>query len=168
MVNKTVIIPVIDIESIDSAMPSIVEWLTRLRSNVKVNLIHTIDLHGLDAATPILEEMRIKNIQLRKLAEKFEVHDMKASHKVKIGSVMDMVVDEAKKSNAFSVLLCTDGRSGFTKLLAGNVVNGIINKSPCPVVVFKPKLVRFTDKIAQDVSSRFKKLTSQTTAEQSV
>ncbi len=168
MVNKTVIIPVIDIKSIDSAMPSIVEWLTRLRSNVRVRLIHTIDSHGLDAATPTLEEMRIKNIQLRELAEKFEVHDMTASHKVKIGSIMDMVVDEARNSNAFSVLLCTDGRSGFTKLLAGNVVNGIINKSPCPVVVFKPKLVKFTDKITQDISSRFKRFTSHMTAEQSV
>jgi nucleotide-binding universal stress UspA family protein len=159
MDGKNILIPLTDTAGLRATLPNMLDWLEKLKGGVTVNMLYIIDPHNLDAGTPIAEEMRIKKIQLRELAVKFEEHGINANYTVKLGSFVDEVVREAKETGAFSVLMCTNGRGWLSRIASGFAVERIINRTSCPVIIFKSGLLRFTDKVVHGVTSRVKKLT---------
>jgi len=155
---KNILVPITDVNKLKIVLPDMVEWLRKLRGKVGVNLLYVAEAHGLDAATPTLEEIRVKKAQLRELAKQFEAQGMNAHYKVKLGDLVEDVTQEARDSSAFSILMCADERSRLPKMVNRDVVERIIGRSPCPVVVFKPKLMKFTDR-SMALLARFKRLT---------
>ncbi len=167
MPHKNVVVAVTDVEVLKKAVPSMVEWMGRLNGGGRVTLLYVEDVYNLDAATPVLEDMRIKETQLREVAELFESHGVDADYSIRAGRFPEEVVREAKKLRSFAILLSTDGRAGLSRLFSGSVIEEIIRNSPCPVVVFKPKLLKFTDRIALSLSSRIKRLSAAAALDQS-
>lgn len=160
MADKNVVIAVTDAGVLSKALPSMVEWMKKLNGNVKATLLYVAEVNDLEAATPVLEEMRIKEAQLRELAEEFEQYGVEVKPKLKAGRVASEIVHEARKVGAFAILTSTNGRSGLSRVLAGSMIEEVIRRAPCPVVVFKPRLLKFTDKIALILSSKIKKLSA--------
>jgi nucleotide-binding universal stress UspA family protein len=167
MADKNVVIAVTDVGVLRKALPSMVEWTNKLTGNVKATLLYVAEVHDMEAATPVLEDMRIKKAQLRELAEEFAQHGIEAKIKLKAGRLAREIVREARETGAFAILMSTDGRAGLSRVLAASVIEEVIRRAPCPVVVFKPKLLRFTDKIALTLSSRIKKLSASAALDQS-
>ncbi len=167
MPHKNVVVAVTDVDALKKAIPSMVEWMGRLSGNGRVTLLYVEDVYNLDAATPVLEDMKIKEIQLREVAELFEEHGVEAEWRVKAGRFSEEVVKEAKRLKSFAILISTDGRAGLSKMFSGSTIEEIIRSAPCPVVVFKPKLLRFTDRIALTLSSRIKRLSAAAALDQS-
>ncbi|HUI87017.1 MAG TPA: universal stress protein [Nitrososphaerales archaeon] len=52
-------------------------------------------------------------------------------------SVVEAVVDRATKDKVQLVVLGTRGMTGFKKMLLGSVSSGVVNHSPCPVLVVR-------------------------------
>ncbi len=167
MTYKNVVIAVTDIRVLRKALPNMVEWMNKLTGDVKATLLYVAEVSDMEAATPVLEDMRIKEVQLRELAEEFAQHGIRAKFKLKAGSLSREIVREARETGAFAILMSTDGRAGLSRMLTASVIEEVIKRAPCPVVVFKPKLLRFTDKIALTLSSRIKKLSASAALEQS-
>jgi nucleotide-binding universal stress UspA family protein len=157
-----VIIAVTDLELTAKSLPSMVEWLSKLRGRLRVTLLYIEDACNSDAAIPILEDIRVKDAQLTKLAKEFSYHGIAARAKVKVGVPTDEIIREARAKGAFAILMSAVARSGISRMLFSNTVEDVIRRSPCPVVVFKPRLLKFTEKIGMALSSRIKKLRANT------
>jgi len=52
-------------------------------------------------------------------------------------SVVEAIVDTASKEKSQLVVIGTRGMTGFKKMLLGSVSNGVVNHSPCPVMVVR-------------------------------
>jgi nucleotide-binding universal stress UspA family protein len=52
-------------------------------------------------------------------------------------SVVEAIVERASKDSVELVVIGTRGMTGFKKMLLGSVSNGVINHSPCPVLVVR-------------------------------
>ena len=58
-------------------------------------------------------------------------------HKFIIGSPVDDLVEYAKENAIDLVVMGTHGRSGLSRLLMGSVAEGVVRRSPCPVLTIK-------------------------------
>jgi nucleotide-binding universal stress UspA family protein len=54
------------------------------------------------------------------------------------GSPRFHIVDQARKLEAYYVVLGSHGHSALYDLLAGSTASGVLKKAPCPVVVIPP------------------------------
>jgi hypothetical protein len=154
---KNVLIPVINVSGVENALPDMVNWLKKVKDDVGVDLLYVAEVHDLDAATPTLKDMETKKVHLRKLADKFADHGFKANFRVMMGRQEDVILGEAAKSGVFTVLMAADGR----RILPSKTIESIINKSSCPVVVFQPQLVKFTESVAAGVSTSSEAISAQ-------
>jgi nucleotide-binding universal stress UspA family protein len=158
MEDKNIIIGVTDLELTTKTLPNMVEWLRKLSGRLRVTLLYVEDACGTEAAIPVLEDIRAKDAELMKLAKEFEIYGIPARTRVKVGVPADEIIREARSKGAFAILMSALARSGISRVLFSSVVEDVIRRSPCPVVVFKPRLLRFTERIGVALSSRINKL----------
>lgn len=158
MEDKKIVIAVNDLEVMAKTLPSMVEWVKKLRGKVSATLLYVANVSDMEAGIHALEDMKIKDLQLTKLAKDFTLHGIPAESKVTVGVPANEIVREARKKRAFAILMSTAGRGRLSNVLFGSTVEAVIRGTPCPVVVFKPRLLRFTEKIGAALSSRIKKL----------
>jgi nucleotide-binding universal stress UspA family protein len=52
-------------------------------------------------------------------------------------SVEGAIVNYAEQENIDLIVICTRGRSGFTKLLLGSVASKVVTYAPCHVLVVR-------------------------------
>jgi nucleotide-binding universal stress UspA family protein len=52
------------------------------------------------------------------------------------------IVAYAGERGAAVVLVATHGRTGLARLAAGSVAMGVVRRSPCPVLVYRPANLR--------------------------
>jgi nucleotide-binding universal stress UspA family protein len=150
MLIKKVVVPVTDIGMFRKTLPHMVEWMDKLSGAVEATLLYVADTRDVEAATPLLEDMRIKRAQLDELAEELERYGIRTKIKLKAGDAAKEIVKEAK-GGAFAILVSTDGR-GLSRILSAKAMEEVIRGAPCPVVVFKPRLLKFTDRLALSLS----------------
>lgn len=158
MGDKNIIIAVTDLELATKTLPNMIEWLRRLSGRLHVTLLYVEDACGTEAAIPVLEDMRVKDAKLTKLAREFTSQGIPARAKVRVGVPTDEIIREARSKGAFAILMSAMARGGISRVLFTNAVEDVIRRSPCPVVVFKPRLLRFTERIGVALSSRINKL----------
>jgi len=70
--------------------------------------------------------------------EAFEKAGVRVRAIVRIGSPIGIILDVAKEEKATLIAMATHGSSGFTRMLLGSVAEGILRKSPVPVLVLRP------------------------------
>ena len=63
--------------------------------------------------------------------------DVRCRRKVLIGTPADELVGYAKDNSIDLVVMGTHGRSGLGRLLMGSVAEGVVRRSPCPVLTIK-------------------------------
>ena len=143
---KNVIVLVTDAKALKRALPGIAEWIGRLAGDVSTTLLHVAKVVPGETA----------EVGLRELAEEFAQHGVRAEVKLRTGDVVREVVREAYEEEAFAIILCTDGRAELSR--TSGMVGEVADYAPCPVVVFKPRLLRFTDRAAAALTPRAKRL----------
>jgi len=57
---------------------------------------------------------------------------------VRVGSPIGVILDVAQEERATMIALATHGETGLKRLLAGSVAEGVIKKTPVPVLVVRP------------------------------
>ncbi|NOZ58571.1 MAG: universal stress protein [Euryarchaeota archaeon] len=164
MTGRNILIVVSDSGNFKKILPEMVEWMRALGDRINATLLGVAEFA--EAATPVLEEMKLKRVLLEELASELERHGIAADIRIRTGELAKEVVEEAGRLGAFAILMTTGGRAGA--LRAGiSTVNQVIRRAPCPVVVFKPRLLKFTDRVALTLSSRIKRLTAKPAMERS-
>jgi nucleotide-binding universal stress UspA family protein len=138
MTDKNVIIVITDIQILREVLPSIIEWMDKLTGDVKTILLHV----KTDIKTNIINET-----QLKELMKEFAQHGIRTKLKQRTGSLSKEIIREAREIGAFAILMSSDSRAGLSKALATTLIEELIRYAPCPVVVFKPKLLKFSEKI---------------------
>jgi nucleotide-binding universal stress UspA family protein len=58
---------------------------------------------------------------------------------IKTGVTFVEIIDYIKEENIDLVVMGTHGRSGIEHILIGSVAEKILRKSPCPVLIIRPK-----------------------------
>ena len=163
MTHKEILITAMDVDVLKRTIPEMVKWLRKLGGEISCSLVYVCD-SDMEAATPLMKDIEIKRHQLEELADEFAKYGFDVdSTRVVVGSPAEEIANVAKELNAYALLLSVSNRS-----IPGSyreLVDRIIKKTPCPVVVFKPKLLKFTEKVSLILSSRFKKLSKSVATE---
>lgn len=71
---------------------------------------------------------------LRQLADGLAKADFEVTTEVRPGNVVDMIVSVARDGFEI-VVMASHGRTGFSKMALGSVAEGVLHKSPCPVLI---------------------------------
>jgi hypothetical protein len=143
MSQKNVLIPVKDVVSVENSLQSMAEWLGKLHGDINIKLLSVTNIHDLDAATPTAEDLEVKKVFLKKFKESLSGLGFQVEYKTVMGRFVDEVLREANDISAFSILITTRGR----RFLPWDGLDTLINKAPCPVVVFQPNLMKLTNTV---------------------
>jgi nucleotide-binding universal stress UspA family protein len=70
--------------------------------------------------------------------ERLERSGVRAKYVVRIGSPVGVILDVVEEHRATLIALATHGATGLKRLLFGSVAEGLIRKSPVPVLLVRP------------------------------
>jgi nucleotide-binding universal stress UspA family protein len=70
--------------------------------------------------------------------ERLEKAGVRAKYVVRIGSPVGVILDVVEEHRATLIALATHGATGLKRLLFGSVAEGLIRKSPVPVLLVRP------------------------------
>jgi nucleotide-binding universal stress UspA family protein len=62
-----------------------------------------------------------------------------------VGSVADIIVDQAKKQRADVIVMGTHGRRGVRRLVLGSDAEGVVRNAPVPVLLVRTGSKRPTE-----------------------
>ena len=79
---------------------------------------------------------------LQELADSLEEQGYVAWPSVTSGDPVEEILQEAKTLDVDLIALATHARSGFERLIAGSVAEGVVRKSPVSVLLQKPLVIR--------------------------
>jgi nucleotide-binding universal stress UspA family protein len=68
------------------------------------------------------------------------------AHRLTMGDPAGEIVRLAGEEGAEMIVLGTHGRTGMTRLLMGSVAEGIVRRSPCPVLVYRETAAKLAGK----------------------
>ena len=70
--------------------------------------------------------------------ERFEKSGVRVTFEVRIGAAVGVILDVVQEQKATMIALATHGGTGISRLLFGSVAEGILRKSPVPVLLVRP------------------------------
>lgn len=76
--------------------------------------------------------------QLEHLKSSLAKRDLKVSLELTHGSVVGAIIEQARRHKVGAIVLGSHGHTAFFDLLVGSTTQGVIKKSPCPVVIVPP------------------------------
>ncbi len=154
MTHKEILITSTDVNVLRRTIPAMIKWLRKIGGEISCSIVYVYDAKKNASAN-----IKKKKQQLEEIASEISKSgfNIKGVRLVK-GSPADEIARIAREENAYALLVGVNNRS--TLMNSGDIVEGIIKRTPCPVVVFKPKLLKFTERVSLILSSRFKKLSN--------
>lgn len=72
------------------------------------------------------------------MSDRLRDQGVRARSVVRVGSPAGVILDVAEEEHTTMVSLATHGETGLKRLLAGSVAEGVIRRSPVPVLVVRP------------------------------
>ena len=112
-----------------------------------ITLLHVArpepDFVGYDAGPQsvrdqVATEFRAQRRMLQDLADRLRAAEVEATPVVVQGSIAETVVEQATRIGAALIVVGSHGRSAVMDLLVGSVSEGVIRRSPIPVLVVPP------------------------------
>jgi nucleotide-binding universal stress UspA family protein len=72
---------------------------------------------------------------LAKIKTRVEARGFTVIAKTVPGSVVDTIVEQARKDSADVIVMSTHGRTGIPRLVLGSIAEGVVHKATCPVLL---------------------------------
>ena len=129
----------------------VLDYLTELGDFIdEVILVRVINLTrvkgvvaGVDINVWIESEEKKSEEKLNKMVDYLKDHNIKAEYikPVPAGDPVAEIVKVAKKENASLIIMGSRGRGIFKEILLGSVSEGVVRRSPVPVLVIKRRIV---------------------------
>lgn len=138
---KNILVPVDYSESGDAAMAYAVSLAKEY--DAEMHLVHVYDqpFAHVDGGFASVSLPEIPPADLKEEKSRLELvtpaEGVKFQRKFIIGSPADELVGYAKEKQIDLVVMGTHGRTGLGRLLMGSVAEGVVRRSPCPVLTIK-------------------------------
>lgn len=93
------------------------------------NIVHIDDrqMNFVDEATQALEE----------LVNEFNLHDIKTTAVVIVGSPAETIIDYAEENDIDLIVMTTHGRSGLARWVYGSIADKVLRGAHCPVFLVR-------------------------------
>jgi nucleotide-binding universal stress UspA family protein len=65
------------------------------------------------------------------------IYDIKTEIFIDVKSIIQSILEYARRKDIDLIVIGTRGRTGLKKFLMGSVANGVVEHSPCPVLVVR-------------------------------
>lgn len=139
---KNILVPVDYSESGDAAMAYAVSLAREYGAELHLVHVYEQPFAYVDAGfsgTPMPTEIPPADLKEEeaRLDRVTPAKDVKFRRKFIVGAPADDLVDYAKENAIDLVVMGTHGRTGLTRLLMGSVAEGVVRRSPCPVLTIK-------------------------------
>jgi len=139
---KNILVPVDYSESGDAAMAYAVSLAREYDAEMHLVHVYEPSYTNIDAGfAGIPVSVDLPPVDLEEEEAKLQLvtpaEDVKFRRKVIVGSPSDDLVIYAKENEIDLVVMGTHGRTGMTRLLMGSVAEGVVRRSPCPVLTIK-------------------------------
>jgi nucleotide-binding universal stress UspA family protein len=86
----------------------------------------------------VATEFRLQRRMLQDLADRLRAAEVEATPVMVQGSIAETIVEHATRIGAALIVVGTHGRGAVMDLLVGSVSEGVIRRSPIPVLVVPP------------------------------
>jgi nucleotide-binding universal stress UspA family protein len=86
----------------------------------------------------VATEFRLQRRMLQDLADRLRAAEVEATPVMVQGSIAETIVEHATRIGAALIVVGTHGRGAVMDLLVGSVSEGVIRRSPSPVLVVPP------------------------------
>jgi nucleotide-binding universal stress UspA family protein len=172
MDGKKIIIATHNTGDSRNVIGQVVDWMKEMKGRADATLLYVVDERVVHEASLgdngtflgygekkdlILQRAKEgAEAYLRELKEVYEKHGIPVRTKVRVGYPSKEILKEANDQGAYAVIIGTHSRSHWSKSIFGSITNEVVLGAPCPVIVFTPKLLKFTDRLKKRVSLRVK------------
>lgn len=100
-----------------------------------VPMATTVDpVHGQVVVQEISSAIDAAEEHMARLLERTETAGIEVTSEVRVGSAAPELVEAAVKQGAGLIVIGTRGRSGLSRLLAGNTAEALVRETPVPVL----------------------------------
>jgi nucleotide-binding universal stress UspA family protein len=171
MEGKRIVIASHNTKDSENVVGQVVEWMKEMRGKADATLLYVIDEEMVEEASladngTFLGYEERKNLILRRaikegraylegLEQVYGQQGIPVKAKIRVGRPSTEIVKEAKAQGAYAVIIGTHSRSRLSKSILGSITSDVICASPCPVIVFTPKVLKLTDRVKRGISFRF-------------
>ena len=134
---ERIVVPLDGSLTAEAVLPQVRRLLYRHDS--EVILVRAVDPPMVENAIIAAEaELAAAREYLLGQLERLEKAGVRAKYVVRIGSPVGVLLDVAKEHRATMIALATHGATGLKRLLFGSVAEGVVRKSPVPVLLLRP------------------------------
>lgn len=105
----------------------------------EIVLLHVVAPTPPSDATVTVEESSARTY-LDAIAARLRADGLEAHSLISYGPVADTIVEQIETQKADLVVIGSNIRRGFSRLLLGSVAEGVIARSPCPVLLVRPQV----------------------------
>ncbi|MFN3286208.1 MAG: universal stress protein [bacterium] len=110
---------------------------------------HVYDVAGFEElqreAPSLYLDQVLENLRMQIRSRLAQLQEVPARFSVEVvpdGRVAQAIVDAAERFGADLIVMGTHGRTGLQRVLLGSVAEGVLRRSPVPVVVVPPRAAR--------------------------
>lgn len=111
----------------------------------KINMVSCVDTFGTGWYTKYYSEKGVVKLLEQKMQKEFSNFESAAKKKgvilkpkiIETSSIVKTLVSFTKSNKIDLIIIGSHGRGFFDRLILGSVVNGIVQKARCPVLVVK-------------------------------
>lgn len=110
---------------------------------------HVYDVAGFEElqreAPSLYLDQVLENLRMQIRSRLAQLQEVPARFRVEVvpdGRVAQAIVDAAERFGADLIVMGTHGRTGLQRVLLGSVAEGVLRRSPVPVVVVPPRAAR--------------------------
>ena len=134
---ERIVVPLDGSLSAEAILPQVRRML--YRNDSEVILVRAVNPPMVENAITVAEaELGAAREYILGQLERFEKAGVRAKFVVRIGSPVEVILDVAEEQRATMIAMATHGATGLMRLLFGSVAEGLIRKSPIPVLLVRP------------------------------
>jgi nucleotide-binding universal stress UspA family protein len=141
---KRILVPLDGSELAEKALPYVKELCAE---SAEVLLLEVIRLPmpimtpDISMSLPVIDTEELKNEArnyLKGIATQLEKEGLRVSYDVvEADDVADAIVDYANEHHIDLIVQSTHGRGGLSRLVFGSIAEGVLRKTPCPVMFIR-------------------------------
>ena len=107
--------------------------------NIAVSIVSVNDAEQFMVSAPLSEKLKKERgdflLEAKKIAD---LRGVVASTQLMTGAPVDEIVKHAKNNDL--IVMASQGKTGFNKLLLGSVSEKVLQRAPCSVMIIKPNI----------------------------
>jgi nucleotide-binding universal stress UspA family protein len=145
MMDHMILVPLDGSELAEQALPIAVNLAKASSARIVLERVF-LEQHepGLGPGDDIYEHWSDAEAYLANVARKLAAEGLSVEKNVRYGTAVEGILTEIDVSHADLVVMCTHGRTGLAQALIGSVAAELLSRSPVPVLLIGPAVVRTT------------------------